>query len=129
MKSSENMWRERERKKKLITLNLLITTRSRICRSSVLIVTYLIISKEASGKAGEIYLKFRLLKDMVLFKLWKQGSAIIQRIISNLNALPHALTHLLRYILSDICMVLDYLTGVTTHYHHFILNKFDGNAW
>ena len=34
----------------------------------------------------------------------------------NLNSLPHALP----YVLSDICLVLDYLQRVTTRYHHFL---------
>ena len=54
-------WREW----KLIYLNLHVTTKSRICRWSL---TYLISSKEAGGKAREIWLKLRLHKDIATFQ-------------------------------------------------------------
>ena len=40
--------------------------------------------------------------------------------VTNLNVLPNALPHALPYIFSEICLVLGYLEGVTTRYHHFL---------
>ena len=38
----------------------------------------------------------------------------------NLNRLPHALPHVLLYMLSDTCLVLGYLQRVIMRYRHFI---------
>ena len=60
-----NHWKAFTRTWKLIYLNLHITTKSRICRWSF---TYLINSKEAVGKACEIWLKLRLHNGMATFQ-------------------------------------------------------------
>ena len=113
MKSSESLWYSREWK--LIYLNLHLATRSRICRWSL---TYLISSKEVSGKACKIWLQLRLHKDMATFQtllIWIGHNATCYH---NLNVLPHTLL----YIFSDICLVLSYLQRVTTRYRHFFEN-------
>ena len=127
MKSSESLWYSREWK--LIYLNLHLATRSRICRWSL---TYLISSKEVSGKACKIWLQLRLHKDMATFQtllIWIGHNATCYH---NLNVLPH--TSL--YIFSEICLVLSYLQRVTIIFLKILIYiyiykffyKCDGNA-
>ena len=80
--------------------------RSKIWRWSL---TYLINSKEARGKSCEIWLKLKLLNNMSTFQTLQRWIGHNATCYRNLNTLSHALSHALRYILSEICLVLGYL--------------------
>ena len=76
-------------------------------------------SKEASGKACEIWLALRLLKDIATFQILQTWIGYNAVHYHNLNVLPH----LLLYILSGICLVLGYLQWVTTCLLSIFLKK------
>ena len=91
-------------------------SRSRIWRWSL---TYLINSKEAWGRACEIWLKLRLLKNMATFQTLRTWIGHNATRYQNLNALPHPLPHALPYIFSEICLVLRCLQWATTRYRQY----------
>ena len=86
-------------------------------------LAYVINSKEASGKACEIWLKYRLLKDMTTFQTLQTWIGHNVTRYGNLNTLPHRLPNALSYIFFEICLVLGYFKEVTTRYGQFFKLK------
>ena len=72
-------------------------------------VVYVINSKEAGGKACEIWLKLRLHKDMANFQTLQTWIGHNATRYHNLNGLSQVSP----YIFSEICLILGYLQCVT----------------